>query len=118
MEFFQPEQGSPCVKAFKAQKKSAGACTASGLHPRPLSMRTESAGNFDIVVDEIEKIIEVLKDNESIDMDQRDWCKKSTFRKKMGKSRQECKIGNTKAKITKLTRSGFRHSRLHHWLPG
>jgi hypothetical protein len=87
MEFFQPEQGSPCVKAFKAQKKSAGACTASGLHPRPLSMRTESAGNFDIVVDEIEKIIEVLKDNESIDIDQRDWCKKSTFRKKTEKGR-------------------------------
>jgi len=72
MEFSQPEQGSPCVKAFKAQKKSAGACTASGLHPRPLSIRTASAGNFDVVVDEIEKIIEVLKDKESIDIDQRD----------------------------------------------
>lgn len=50
-------------------------------------MRTASAGNFDVVVDEIEKIIEVLKDKESIDIDQRDWCKKSTFRKKTEKGR-------------------------------
>ena len=87
MEFFQTEQCSHCAKAFKALKKSAGACTASGLHPRPLSIRTASAGNFDVVVDEIEKIIEVLKDKESIDVDQRDWCKKSTFMKKSEKGR-------------------------------
>lgn len=87
MEFFQTEQCSHCAKAFKALKKSAGACTASGLHPRPLSIRTASAGNFDVVVDEIEKIIEVLKDKESIDIDQRDWCKKSTFTKKTEKGR-------------------------------
>ena len=75
MEFFQTEQCSPCAKAFRALKKSAGACTASGRHPRPLSIRTVSAGNFDVV------------NKESIDIDQRDWCKKSTFRKKTEKGR-------------------------------
>jgi len=44
-----------------------------------------------------------LKDEETTDIDQRDWCKETTFVKETEKGRYEYKIEKTEAKITKLT---------------
>merc|ERR1719359_316794 len=48
-------------------------------------------------------MIEVLKDEEVSDIDQRDWCKETTFVKETEASRYSYKIEKTEAKITKLT---------------
>merc|ERR1719326_583932 len=48
-------------------------------------------------------MIKVLKDEEAEDIDQRDWCKDTTFEKEQEKSRYEYKIEKTEAKIVKLT---------------
>merc|ERR1719409_2240023 len=48
-------------------------------------------------------MIKVLKDEEAEDIDQRDWCKETTFKKEQEKSRYEYKIEKTEAKIVKLT---------------
>ena len=44
-----------------------------------------------------------MKDEETTDIDQRDWCKETTFVKETEKGRYEYKIEKTEAKITKLT---------------
>merc|ERR1719218_482320 len=47
-------------------------------------------------------MIQVLKDEEQTDIDQRDWCKETTFVKETQASRYAYKIEKTEAKITKL----------------
>merc|ERR1719158_1989841 len=66
------------------------------------NLRTANAGNFGKVIDEVEKMIQVLKDEEQQDIDQRDWCKETTFVKENEASRYAYKIEKTEAKITKL----------------
>merc|ERR1719258_927869 len=95
MEFLQTDQesehNSPRAKAFKALKKAAGKVHSLRLASLAASVRTASAGNFGVIIDEVEKMIQVLKDEETTDIDQRDWCKETTF------------VKETEAKITKLT---------------
>jgi len=55
-----------------------------------------------VVIDEVEKMIQVLKDEEQQDIDQRDWCKETTFVKETEASRYAYKIEKTEARITKL----------------
>ena len=62
-----------------------------------------SAGTFQVVIDETDKMIQVLKDEEAADIEQREWCKDETFKKEMEKSRYEYKIEKTEAEIAKLT---------------
>merc|ERR1719265_855630 len=67
------------------------------------TVRVAERGNFDVVVQEVDKMIQILKDEENTDIDQRDWCKETTFVKETEASRYSYKIEKTEAKITKLT---------------
>merc|ERR1719258_486597 len=106
MEFLQTDQesehNSPRVKAFKALKKAAGTVHSLRLASLAATVRTASAGNFGVIIDEVEKMIQVLKDEEQGDIDQRDWCKETTFVKETEAARYAYKIEKTEAKITKL----------------
>jgi hypothetical protein len=92
----------PEVRAFKALKSQAGKVHSLRLASLAASIRTANAGNFQVVIDEVEKMIQVLKDEEQGDIDQRDWCKETTFVKETEASRYAYKIEKTEAKITKL----------------
>jgi hypothetical protein len=103
--FLQIEQETahaPQVRAFRALKKVAGKSHSLRLASLAASVRTANAGNFQVVIDEVEKMIQVLKDEEQGDIDQRDWCKETTFVKETEASRYAYKIEKTEAKITKL----------------
>merc|ERR1719265_104279 len=79
------------------------ATKSHSLRLAALAASVRSAGQFDVVIKEIDKMIKVLKDEEAEDVDQRDWCKETTFEKENEKSRYEYKIEKTEAKIVKLT---------------
>ena len=57
-----------------------------------------------MVIDAVEDMIEVLQQAESVDIDQRDWCKANTFSKETEKLRHDYKIEETAAKLEKLNR--------------
>merc|ERR1719247_131788 len=97
------EVNTPNVKVFNALKRHAGQAHSLRLAALAASVRTASAGNFGVIIDEVEKMIQVLKDEETTDIDQRDWCKETTFVKETEASRYSYKIEKTEAKITKLT---------------
>merc|ERR1719506_3353295 len=94
-------ENTPRMKAFKALKRSAS--KSHSLRLASLAATVRSAGQFDEVIAEIDKMIKVLKDEEAEDIDQRDWCKETTFEKEQEASRYEYKIEKTEAKIVKLT---------------
>merc|ERR1719261_2383557 len=94
-------ENSPRIKAFKALKRQA--TKSHSLRLAALAATVRSAGQFDVVIAEIDKMIQVLKDEEAADIEQRDWCKEETFKKEQEKSRYEYKIEKTEAKIVKLT---------------
>jgi len=91
----------PKAKAYDALKKAA--TKTHSLRLAALAATVRSAGAFKVVIDEIDKMIQVLKDEEAADIEQRDWCKEETFKKEQEKSRYEYKIEKTEAKIVKLT---------------
>jgi len=88
-------------KAYNAPKRAAG--KSRSLRLAALAATVRSAGAFKVVIDEIDKMMQVLKDEEAADIEQRGWCKDETFKKEQEKSRYEYKIEKTEAKIVKLT---------------
>ena len=68
------------------------------------SVRTANAGNFGKVIDAEEDIIAVLKQEEQVNIDQRNWCKETTFTRETEKGRHKYKIEKTEAKIEKLNK--------------
>merc|ERR1719197_1768490 len=90
------------ARAFKALKQQAGKLHSLRLASLAATVGTATRGNFGVVVDEVDKMIQVLKDEEQEDIDQRDWCKETTFVKETEASRYAYKIEKTEAKITKL----------------
>jgi DNA repair exonuclease SbcCD ATPase subunit len=63
------------------------------------------AGHFDKVIDEIDKMIQVLKDEEKDDMVQRDWCKEEYHQNAQEKAETKWLIKRNEAQITKLQAS-------------
>merc|ERR550537_1047626 len=59
--------------------------------------------DFSAIIEEVDKMVQVLQDEETEDIDQRDWCKETTFVKETEASRYSYKIEKTEARITKLT---------------
>ena len=45
-----------------------------------LAATVRSAGAFKVVIDEIDKMMQVLKDEEAADVELRDWCQEETFK--------------------------------------
>merc|ERR1719261_289117 len=101
LQLDEETENAPRMKAFKALKRQA--TKSHSLRLAALAATVRSAGQFDVVIAEIDKMIKVLKDEEAEDIEQRDWCKETTFEKENEKSRYEYKIEKTEAKIVKLT---------------
>merc|ERR1719247_1929397 len=97
------EVNTPNVKVFKALKKHASQAHSIRLAALAASVGTATRGNFDVINKEVDKMIEMLKTEETEDIDQRDWCKETTFVKENEASRYAYKIEKTEAKIVKLT---------------
>merc|ERR550537_1511426 len=55
--------------------------------------------DFSAIIEEVDKMVQVLQDEETEDIDQRDWCKETTFVKETEASRYAYKIEKTDAKI-------------------
>ena len=89
-------------RAFKALKQQAGKLHSLRLASLAATVGTATRGNFGVVVDEVDKMIQVLKDEEQEDIDQRDWCKETTFVKETEASRYAYKIEKTEAHLTKM----------------
>jgi len=100
----EEEQEAPEQKAFKVLQKMAAKSHSIRLAALAASVRTANAGNFGKVIDAVEDMISVLKQEEQVDIDQRDWCKETTFTRETEKSRYEYKIEKTEAKIEKLNK--------------
>jgi len=92
---------APTARAYGALKRAAG--KSHSIRLAALAATLRSSGAFKVVIDEIDKMLSVLKEEEAADIEQRDWCKEETFKKEAEKSRYEYKIEKTEAKIVKLT---------------
>ena len=68
------------------------------------SVRTPNTGNFGKVIDAVEDMNAVLKQEEQVEIDQHAWCKENTFMGEIAKSRYEHKIEKTEAKMKKLNK--------------
>ena len=68
------------------------------------SVRTPNTGNFGKVVDAVEDMIAVLKQEEQVEIEQHAWFKETTFRRETAKSGYEYKIEKTEAKFEKLNK--------------
>jgi len=67
-------------------------------------VRTSTAGHFDVVIVEIDKMIAVMKREEKDDQEQRDWCKEETFKNEQEAARLEYKIEKHETKLMKLNK--------------
>merc|ERR1719456_1802281 len=63
------------------------------------------AGHFDVVIKEIDKMIQTLKDEEADDIKQRDWCKKQYFENSEEKAELKWLIKRNEAMIVKLEKT-------------
>jgi len=105
--FLQTEQKINAVK--KPQQKAYEALTSKAKKVKSLrlaslaaKLQQTSLGHFDTVVEEVDRMIGVLKKEEQDDINHRDWCKDETFKNEQEASRYEYKIDKSEAKIKKL----------------
>merc|ERR1719311_1044974 len=70
--FLQMEM--PREKAYRALKKVIGDSKNLRLARIAVSIRTAQKGHFDEVIAEIDRMIELLKEESQEDIEQRDWC--------------------------------------------
>merc|ERR1719160_1536854 len=102
--FFQIDSesnNSPQAKAYKVLKKLA--TKTQSLRLAEMAATLHLGGHLDAVIVEIEKMMATLKQEEKVDIEQRDWCKEETFKNEQEASRYEYKIGLVEAKTTKLS---------------
>merc|ERR1719443_923220 len=93
-------ESQPQVKAYKALKEHA--TKAKSLRLAAIAATLRTGGHFDAVVEEIDKMMAVMKREEKDDQEERDWCKEETFKNEQEAARYEYKIERTDAKIMKL----------------
>jgi hypothetical protein len=75
VDFLQIDESSlPREKAYRALKQVIGNSKNLRLARLAASVRTATTGHFDEVMAEIDKMIQVLKDEAKEDQEQRDWC--------------------------------------------
>jgi len=105
--FLQTDQKINVVK--KPQEKAFDALTSKAKEVKSLRLASlaakiqqSSTGHFDTVVEEVDRMIGVLKKEEEDDINHRDWCKEETFKNEQEASRYEYKIDKSEAKIKKL----------------
>merc|ERR1719473_2689788 len=90
------------MKAYEALKASAKKSHSLRLAALAATVRTMGVGHFDKVIEEIDKMIQELKDEEKEDIKQRDWCKDEYQENSEEKAELKWLIKNNEAMIVKL----------------
>merc|ERR1719191_1382315 len=96
------DESAPQMKAYNVLKEQARKAHSLRLAALAATVRTGAVGHFDAVIKEIDKMIQVLKEEEQDDIKQRDWCKKQYFENSEEKAELKWLIKNNEAMITKL----------------
>lgn len=94
---------TPQQKAFEALTAKAKEVKSLRLASLASQIKQSSTGPFNVVVEEVDKLMGALKKEESDDINKRDWCKEETFKNEQEASRYEYKIDKSTAKTAKLT---------------
>merc|ERR1719238_1961262 len=88
-------------KVFYILKKTATA--AKSLRLASIAAQVRSSGHFDIVIEEVNKMIATLEQEQKDDFEHKDWCKEETFKNEQEASRYEYKIEKLDGKIAKFS---------------
>jgi len=101
--FLQTDDSSqmPRERAYRALKKIIGHSKNLRLARLAVAVRTATKGHFDEVMAEIDRMIEVLKEEGQEDIEQRDWCIAEQNNQTNHKENLEYEISQLQAKITK-----------------
>merc|ERR1719506_2248851 len=91
----------PRERAYRALKKIIGHSKNLRLARLAVAVRTATQGHFDEVMAEIDRMIEVLKEEGQEDIEQRDWCIAEQNNQTNHKENLEYDISQLQAKITK-----------------
>lgn len=90
-------------KAYEVLKAQAQKHHSLRLAALAATVRTMGVGHFDKVIEEIDKMIAELKEEEKADIKQRDWCKDEYQEVSEEKAELDWLIKNNEAMIVKLT---------------
>merc|ERR1719161_2014338 len=91
------------MKAYDVLKAQAQKHHSLRLAALAATVRTMGVGHFDKVIEEIDKMIAELKEEEKADIKQRDWCKDEYQEVSEEKAELDWLIKNNEAMIVKLT---------------
>jgi len=100
VDFLQIDESSmPREKAYRALKSVIGSSKNLRLARLAATVRTATTGHFDEVISEIDKMIQVLKDEAKEDQEQRDWCIEERNNERNNRDDLEYAIKQLAAKI-------------------
>jgi len=102
LQFNAEQSHEPRTKAFHVLKSAAKTTGSLRLAALASRVRTASAGHFKEVTEQIDKMRDVLKQEEKDDFDQRDWCKEETFKNEQERDRFAYKVDKANQEIQKL----------------
>merc|ERR1719247_1908213 len=89
------------MKVFNLLKKTASA--SKSIRLATIAAQVRSSGHFDIVIEEVNKMIATLEQEQKDDFEHKDWCKEETFKNEQEASRYEYKIEKLDGKIAKFS---------------
>jgi len=98
----ESDVSAPAMKAYQVLKKLSGKTNSLRLATLAATIRMATGGHFDKVIEEIDKIIVVMKDEAKEDIKQRDWCTKEYFENSETKAEVKWLIEKNEAAIVKL----------------
>merc|ERR1719265_826262 len=91
---------SPKQKAYDALKK--GAAKSKSLRLLAIAAQMKAGGHFDAVTGEIDKMMNVIKEEEKADINKKDWCKDEIHKNEQEAARYEYKVEKKDALIGRL----------------
>merc|ERR1719421_64254 len=94
------DAGDPVRKVAQTLRQHAR--KAKSMRLAALATQIRTRGHFDMVVEQVVKMENVLKQEEKQDMETKDWCKEETFKNEEEASKFEYKVSKEKAKVSKL----------------
>merc|ERR1719161_2158317 len=94
------ESRVPRERAYNALKKVIGHSENLRLARIAVAVRTAATGHFDEVIAEIDRMIAILAEEETADIEQRDWCIAEQNNQTNHKENLEYDISQLQAKIT------------------
>jgi len=91
---------APRGKAIAALKN--GAAKSKSLRLMAIAAEIKAGGHFDAVTGEIDKMMEVIKEEEKADIRKKDWCKDEIHKNEQEAARYEYKVAKKDALIGRL----------------